>query len=106
MSSLPCLFRAMTGLYCPGCGGTRAVRYLLQGEWLLSFRFHPLVPYTALVLILEAVSFLAAGLCGDRRLYLGHEKLFLYLAAAIVAVNFAVRNYLLVWQGIDLLAVP
>lgn len=27
-----CVFREMTGLYCPGCGTTRALRCLLHGE--------------------------------------------------------------------------
>ena len=106
MFSVPCLFHAMTGLYCPGCGGTRAVWYLLQGELLLSLRFHPLVPYTVLAVILEAIAFLMAGIGGGHRIYPGHEKVFLYVAAGIVAVNFAVKNYLLVWYGIDLLAMP
>ena len=29
---LPCLFHQWTGLYCPGCGGQRAVHALLHGQ--------------------------------------------------------------------------
>ena len=50
----PCLFRSLTGLYCPGCGGTRAVRYLLQGEIGRSLWYHPLVGYMAVVIVLES----------------------------------------------------
>ena len=32
----PCLFHLMTGLYCPGCGGTRAVRALFRGDLAMS----------------------------------------------------------------------
>ncbi len=45
--SVPCLFHAVTGLYCPGCGGTRAVQVLFEGKFLLSFFYHPIVPYCA-----------------------------------------------------------
>ena len=34
---VPCVFHAVTGLYCPGCGGTRAAAVLFQGEILRSF---------------------------------------------------------------------
>jgi len=30
----PCLFHEATGLYCPGCGSTRALNHLLHGELL------------------------------------------------------------------------
>lgn len=106
MLSLPCLFHAMTGLYCPGCGGTRAFRYLLQGDWLESFRYHPLMPYLALVASLEMMTFLVAKTSGRNCFYLGHEKFFLYVAVGIVAVNFLIKNYLLIWCGVDLLALP
>ena len=33
----PCLFHRLTGLYCPGCGGTRAVRLLFTGHIWKSF---------------------------------------------------------------------
>jgi hypothetical protein len=35
-----CLFHQISGLHCPGCGGTRAVHHLLQGELTLAFRHH------------------------------------------------------------------
>ncbi len=39
----PCPFRKATGLYCPGCGSTRALWRLLHGDLLGSLRYHPLV---------------------------------------------------------------
>ena len=45
----PCLFHTVTGYYCPGCGGTRAVCALFQGHFLISFLKHPFVPYAAVL---------------------------------------------------------
>ena len=50
-----CSFHALTGLYCPGCGGTRAVVYLFKGDILRSFRFHPFVLYCICFYILFMV---------------------------------------------------
>ena len=55
---MPCLFQMMTGLYCPGCGGTRAVRALLSGHPVLSFLYHPVVPYMASVAVWAAASWI------------------------------------------------
>lgn len=40
-----CGFKYLFHLYCPGCGGTRAVDALLHGQLLKSFMYHPLVLY-------------------------------------------------------------
>lgn len=37
-----CPFRLMTGLSCPGCGMTRALRALCSGDILTSFFWHPM----------------------------------------------------------------
>ncbi|HUI07284.1 MAG TPA: DUF2752 domain-containing protein [Verrucomicrobiae bacterium] len=38
----PCPLHQMTGLWCPGCGSTRALHELLHGHLLMAFRFNPL----------------------------------------------------------------
>jgi Protein of unknown function (DUF2752) len=38
-----CLFRALTGLTCPGCGSTRAMHQLLHGHLLEAFELNPLL---------------------------------------------------------------
>jgi hypothetical protein len=38
-----CLFHEMTGLHCPGCGGTRAAHQLLHGNVLAALRLNALL---------------------------------------------------------------
>lgn len=99
---LPCLFHSLTGLYCPGCGGTRAVRSLLRGDLRMSFQYHPLVLYAVLVLFLEM--FLRAF--KGWKIPLDHKKrarILILAGAAIVAANWIFKNYMLVIKGVDLL---
>lgn len=41
----PCPVLHFTGLYCPGCGGTRAIAALFHGQVLESLYNHPFVLY-------------------------------------------------------------
>jgi Protein of unknown function (DUF2752) len=55
----PCPFHAVTGLYCPGCGSTRAMHQLLHGHVATAFDFNPLVvvalPLVGLALAWQAL---------------------------------------------------
>lgn len=102
----PCLFHLLTGWYCPGCGGTRAVKYLLAGKIGMSFQYHPLVLYAAVVLGAELISWVLSKLCRRPGLFLGHGTELGYLAAVIVLINWIVKNVCLIVFGIDLLSVP
>lgn len=40
--SMQCSFHQITGLQCPGCGGQRALHYLLHGEFLKALQSNAL----------------------------------------------------------------
>jgi len=52
----PCAIRAATGLYCPGCGGTRALLSMLDHDFRAALRYNPLliVGGAALVVLFAA----------------------------------------------------
>ena len=56
---LPCLFQAFTGLYCPGCGTTRALHALVHGDIATAFAMNPLL--FVLAPLLGAVLWHASG---------------------------------------------
>lgn len=55
--AIPCFFHKFTGLYCPGCGITRAIKSLLRGDFYSSFRNNMLI-YTVIpiMFILEIIN--------------------------------------------------
>ena len=53
----PCLFYALTGLHCPGCGTLRGLHQLLNGNLLAAFGYNP---YMMLALPVLGYAYLAA----------------------------------------------
>lgn len=50
---LPCLFKAIFGVICPGCGFQRSILYLLQGRVIDSFYSWPaLLPLFAFLCLM------------------------------------------------------
>ena len=63
--ALPCPFRAVTGLLCPGCGVTRLCLALLRGDWAAAWQANPilllLLPVLAVLLIRTALRYVREG---------------------------------------------
>ena len=106
LTKLRCGFHELTGFYCPGCGGTRSTLSLLKFRPLRSFLYHPLPLYVAALLVNFMVRFISAYLLParvDRRLKPPRFRVaYVIIAAVLLAVNFLVRNLLLL-AGIDTL---
>lgn len=98
--TIPCMIHKMTGYYCPGCGGTRAVYALLQGKIITSLYYHPIVAYAAVVgdwfMISQTVERLSFG---KLRIGMHYRDLYLWVALAITVINCLVKNLALALTG-------
>lgn len=98
----PCVLHRYLGVYCPGCGGSRALKAFFEGHFLLSLYYHPLVVYTAIIYIVFMVSqticICSRGRIRGMRFY----NWFLYAALFIVILNCIIKNILKF--GFDIIA--
>ena len=97
---VPCFFSTFLEIYCPGCGGTRALSALLHGHFLKSLWYHPFIPYFVFIYIgfLLTQGLHRLGVKGIK----GWKFHYWYLWAglAILTVNFIVKNFLRLKFGI------
>lgn len=98
-----CLIKKALHIYCPGCGGTRAMLSLLKFDLTSSLRQNPLV----LLLLLIAIYYEAVALCV---IVTGREPsnkvkkisaTLPYIFVFTVIIYFAGRNIALIVWGID-----
>lgn len=98
-----CSFKEQYGLYCPGCGGTRALDELLQFDFMESFLYNPLIILLIVYAIVVIISFMLFFISKEK---LKHIKIIMIssiLALIAIGLVFVIRNCLLVYGGIDLL---
>jgi len=100
----PCLFHKWTGYYCPGCGGTRAVKALLRGDVISSFFYHPVVLYGAVLYSWYMISHTIQYLSKNRlRIGMPYTEKYLYVAVIIILVQCVFKNAVKIIWGIDLI---
>lgn len=96
----PCLFYLITGYYCPGCGGTRAVRALAGGRFLRAVYYHPFVPFAAVIFLCFMLTQTVERTSRGRlRIGIRCHSGFLWASLAIVIGNFAIKNALHYFYG-------
>ena len=93
--SLPCAFRLATGFYCPGCGGTRAVKFFLSGHMIKSFIYHPLIPYLGIGGGIFMVSQTASRVTRGKIRGMKFRNWYVYMMGIVILVQFFIKNFVL-----------
>lgn len=90
----PCSFRAITGYYCPGCGGTRAICSLAAGDLISCAREHAFVLYTAVGTAIYLVW--NSIFLYDKKIPAMHFRMcYIYIGIGIFMLQWIVKNILL-----------
>lgn len=98
----PCIFYHQTGLYCPGCGGTRSVNSFLHGHLLYSLKYHPFVLYSFTIYISFMLSHTLHIITNGRVKAMIFRPGYFYVGAAIVIVQWIIKNFILIRYGIPI----
>jgi len=99
----PCWFHLITGYYCPGCGGTRALRALFHGHLWQAVWFHPFVPYTIAVYLYFMATQTVERISRKRfRIGMHYHNWLVWTAVALVLGNFLLKNILHYLYGFHL----
>ena len=96
----PCIFHKVTGFYCLGCGGTRAVFALVRGNVIKSLFYHPFVVYTALVggwfMISQTIERVTKG---KVQIAMHFRMIYIWIGVALAVINFLWKNGWLIFTG-------
>lgn len=88
-----CPFRELTGLYCPGCGNTRSVLHLLDGDIIMSLRYN-IVPIILILiftmLYLEWISIAFS----KHKVVLPRKTSFWIIFVSIIMAYLLLRNFI------------
>ena len=88
-----CRFFKLTGIYCPGCGNTRCIGAMLDGNLLLALRNNALLPFIVLLLACLYIELLA-DIFGKKLRLMPRNPRIWFIAAGLFAVYFIVRNFI------------
>jgi len=96
---MPCFFHELTGFYCPGCGGTRAVRLMLHGQVGASLWSHPVVLPGTLLFAAFMITQTLQRLTGGRVRGLRWRDAYLWAVLAVIFGNWILKNVLMLALG-------
>jgi hypothetical protein len=86
-----CLFHTLTGLYCPGCGGTRAVYQLLHGHVLSALHDNALFVLALVALTVWGARFAVRKLRNQQTVFQLHPKT-LWMLLVVTLIFTVLRN--------------
>jgi hypothetical protein len=98
-----CMLHTLTGYYCPGCGGTRAVDAFLRGHWLRSLYYHPVVVYTAVGMLAFVVSHTLNILSHEKIRAMQFRARFFYVMIGVILLQWIIKNAIYFFTGVQII---
>lgn len=95
-----CVMHDVLHLYCPGCGGTRAVMLLMRLDIAGALMSNPVLLYFAGLYMYLAVR-AAISIMRDAERIIYWNNALTWITAGLPIAVFVIRNILLVFFGID-----
>ncbi len=99
-----CPIRRLTGLFCPGCGGSRAFSLLLHGKFLRSFLCHPLVPYGMAVFAVFMISHTLEIFTRGKIQGMTYRHIYIKIAVVLLILDTLAKNAAWLIFHVDLTA--
>jgi hypothetical protein len=98
-----CVLHMTTGLYCPGCGGTRATDALLRGHWIQSLYYHPVVVYTVVMMLAYMISHTLNILTHEKIKAMMFRPWYFYVMIGIILIQWIVKNAIYIATGVQII---
>lgn len=95
-----CAIRRVSGLPCPGCGGTRAFYHLLRGEIAQSLRFNPIVIYGAAAYLHFMLTMFTRKRIGKKTENEVRIQYYLYGAAVVLLLQWLIKVVHIIYRFI------
>lgn len=91
-----CFIYGKYGIYCAGCGGTRAVMELLNGNIFASIKYHPAVVYSAGLMIYIMFEYIRSIV---KKTELVISPVPFYLLIGVIILQWFLKDYILIFCG-------
>lgn len=101
--SMPCILHDVWHIYCPGCGGTRAIFAFLQGHILESLYYNPVIVLGVVLAMYYEIGIVVTLRKRNGKRYYSVSSVPWIVCGVILVAFTVVRNYLLLGQGYDML---
>ncbi len=101
--SMPCIIHDVLHIYCPGCGGTRAIFALLNGHVLESLYYNPAVVLGLVITLHYELGVLITLIKKNGKRYYCTSLIPLIVCGAVLVAFTLIRNYILIELEYDML---
>ncbi len=91
--SFPCPIRIFTGIYCVGCGGTRCIKAIFHGHFLLAIRQNLIVFSGVIFLVMMWIQNIFS-LYGKKIKLIPENRLFYTAVSGILIIYAVLRNFI------------